>query len=64
VPTKESNFTGVSIKKKLLEDIQKFIDEHPEAGYKSTSDFVQEATRRQIQAVKGTYPRDRSAHEE
>ncbi|MDH5634233.1 MAG: ribbon-helix-helix domain-containing protein [Candidatus Bathyarchaeota archaeon] len=55
MPTKGSDFTGVSIRKQLVEDIQKFIDAHPEAGYKSVGDFVQEATRRQIQAVLKTY---------
>ena len=56
MPKAESGFKGVAIKTDLHEDIHKFIEEHPEAGYKSVADFVQEATRLRIQKLRETYP--------
>lgn len=54
-PKKETGFRGTSIKKELVDDIEKFIKEHPEAGYKTVADFVQEATRLRIQELKRNY---------
>lgn len=55
MPKKESGFAGVSLKKPLYDDIQQFIDEHKELGYKSVSDFIHEAVRLKIQSLKKTF---------
>lgn len=55
MPTKETGFRGTSLKTDLVADIELFIKEHPEAGYKSVSDFVQESTRLRIQELRKSY---------
>jgi len=35
----------ISLPKEMLEEIRKFIDDHPEYGYSSVSDFVTTAIR-------------------
>jgi len=55
MPKKETGFAGISLKIKLCEDIKKFIEEHPELGYKSVSDFTHEAVRLKIQELKKRY---------
>ncbi len=49
------DFRGVSLKKELIDSIEKFIRDHPEAGYKSASDMVQEAVRLRFQEIKKIY---------
>jgi metal-responsive CopG/Arc/MetJ family transcriptional regulator len=56
MPSQETGFRGISMKNELVADIQKFIEEHSELGYKSVSDFVQEATRIKIQNLKRNFP--------
>ena len=53
---KEKTFKGVSFKDSLIEAIEEFIEQHPEAGYKSVADFASEAVRLRIQEVKQLYP--------
>jgi len=53
--TNKKGFRGVSIKKELVDNVEHFIEAHPEAGYKSVSDLVQEAVRMRIQEVKKIY---------
>lgn len=55
MPSKETGFTGVSLKTGLAQAVQKFVDDHPDAGYKSISDFVHDAVRHRIEEVKKTY---------
>ena len=55
MPKKETGFRGTSLKEGLVQDIENFIKDHPNAGYKSVADFVQEATRLRIQELKKTY---------
>ena len=47
---------GISMRSELVAEIEKFIEEHPELGYKNVSQFVTEATRIRITDVKKTYP--------
>ena len=56
MPKKETGFRGTSLKSGLVADIERFIADHPEAGYKSVSDFVQEAVRVRMQEVKKLLP--------
>ena len=56
MPSRKTKFTGVSIRLDLWNDIKAFIKDHPEAGYKSPTDFAQEAIRTRIQHVKTVYP--------
>lgn len=55
MPSKETGFRGTSLKADFYASIEKFIKEHPDAGYKSVSDFVQESTRLRLQELKKTY---------
>lgn len=55
MPKKETGFRGTSLKSDLVASIERFINEHPEAGYKSVSDFVQESTRLRIQELRKSY---------
>jgi len=43
---KRTEYTKVSIKKELLEPIEKFIKENPQLGYRSLAQFVEDAIRR------------------
>lgn len=54
MPTGE--WRGISMRAELVAEIEKFIKEHPELGYKNVSQFVTEATRVRITDVKKTYP--------
>ena len=55
MPKKETGFRGTSLPTEFYAAIEKFINEHPDAGYKSVSDFVQESARLRIQELKKTY---------
>jgi len=55
MPKKETGFRGTSLKADLVAAIEQFIKQHPEAGYKSVSDFVQESTRLRIQELRKSY---------
>ena len=55
---KKWNYRGVNIKKELLDDVDKWIDDHPEAGYKSTADMVSEAVRVRIQELREKYAKE------
>jgi hypothetical protein len=59
-PKKQWNYRGVNIKKDLLDDVDKWIDKHPEAGYASTADMVSEAIRIRIQELGKIRKRDLS----
>jgi len=55
MPKKETGFRGTSLKTELVNDIEQFIKDYPEAGFKSISDFVQEAVRVHIRETKSKY---------
>lgn len=54
--SKTERFRGVSLKRELVNAVEQFIENHPNAGYKSISDFIHEAVRSRIQEVKKLYP--------
>jgi metal-responsive CopG/Arc/MetJ family transcriptional regulator len=45
-----SDYTSISLPKKFIERIRKYIEAHPEEGYSSITDFIKEATRKHIHA--------------
>lgn len=51
-PQEEAGFRGISIKKELIDAIEKFIESHPDRGYKSVAEFVAEAIRLRIDELK------------
>lgn len=55
----DDNFRGVSIKKQLIDAVEKFIEDHPNAGYKNIAEFVHDAIRRRMEEVKERYPDER-----
>ena len=54
--SKTEKFRGVSLKRELVDAVERFVANHPNAGYKSISDFIHEAVRNRIQEVKQVYP--------
>ena len=50
MPKEEQDFRGVSLKRELVEQVEKFVKEHPQ--YKSKADFVHEAVRVRIAEIK------------
>jgi len=61
-PEKESvsseNFGRISIRKELLAEVDRIIEERKHLGYKSKADFVADAVRRRIEEIEKT-PLDR-----
>jgi len=41
--------------KELVSAVEKFIEAHPECGYKTKAEFVADAVRRRIEEVKKVY---------
>ena len=55
MPSNRNGFRGISLKKEIIEDIEKFLKEHPERGYKSIAEFVAESIRYRIDDLKKFY---------
>jgi len=52
MPNEQSGFRGVSLKKELVDAIEKYIEKHRDEGYKSVADFVSECVRNRIRELK------------
>jgi len=50
MPEKEQDFRGVSLKRQLVEEIERLIREYPQ--YKSIADFVHEAVRIRMEDIR------------
>jgi hypothetical protein len=50
VPKEEQDFRGVSLKRELVEQVEKFVKENPQ--YKSIADFVHEAVRVRMEELR------------
>ena len=55
MPVKKNGFRGISLKTEIINDIEKFIKEHPERGYKSKADFITDAVRCRIDELRRHY---------
>lgn len=53
MPREEKDFRGVSLKRELVNEVERFITEHPE--YKGIADFVHEAVRVRMEEVRKSY---------
>jgi len=53
-PRTKQDFRGVSLKRALVEEIEKFIAEYPQ--YKSIADFIHEATRVRMENIRTLTP--------
>ena len=42
------NYTGFSIQKEKVEEIKKFIKDHPELNYKTVIDFINESIKEKL----------------
>jgi len=51
----EGKYRGVSLSKEMIEAIEKFIEQNPEAGYHSIADFIADAIRGHFKEL-GYYP--------
>ncbi len=45
-------YTSIKIRKEFADELAKLINENPELGYRSISDFMLDATRRRIEEIK------------
>ena len=50
-------YRGISLQRELVDTIEEYIKNHPEAGYKSLADFVTEAVRKRCEELKILGPR-------
>jgi hypothetical protein len=58
--SKKPDFKSVSIKEEFAESIEQFVKEHPELGYRSIAQFLEDASRRRLEELKAqikTLPR-------
>jgi len=44
-------YRGISLQRELVDEIEQYIKDHPEAGYKSLADFVTEAVRKRCEEL-------------
>lgn len=50
--SKKPDFKSVSIKEEFAESIDEFVKEHPELGYRSIAQFLEDASRRRLEELK------------
>jgi Arc/MetJ-type ribon-helix-helix transcriptional regulator len=60
LPKEDQDFRGVSLKRELVEQVEKLVKENPQ--YKSIADFVHEAVRLRMQEVKKSVNLPRFEH--
>lgn len=48
----KEEYTGLSVNKNLMDIIKQFIKDYPEYGYRSLTDFVEDAVRRRADDLK------------
>lgn len=51
----EGKYRSISLSKELVETIEEFIEENPQASYKSIADFIADAVRTRFEQL-GVYP--------
>lgn len=56
MPKQEEGFRGISLMKDLVDIVEKFIKENPNAGYKTIAEFVADAVRRRKEELMSLYP--------
>ena len=49
----EKDFRGVSLKRELVDEVERFVIEHP--GYKGIADFVHEAVRIRMEEIRKSH---------
>lgn len=49
---KKPEYTGISIKGELAEDAEEFIKDHPRLGFRTLTQFVEDATRRRLEDLR------------
>jgi hypothetical protein len=49
---KKYGYRSMSIKEEFASNIEKFIDENPQLGYRSIASFLEEAARRRLETLK------------
>lgn len=54
-PKMDEGFRGVSLKKELVDAVEQWIEDHPNAGYKNVAEFVHDAVRRRKEELMKTY---------
>lgn len=52
VMTAQQKYRRVSLKKELVDTIEKFIKKHPEFGYRSIAQFVEDAIRERAEKIR------------
>jgi len=49
---RKPEYTGVSIKEEFAQSVENFVKEHPEFGYRSIAQFVEDAARRRLEELR------------
>lgn len=47
----ERQYKNVSVKSEFAEEIEKFVDSHPQLGYRSIAQFMEDASRRRLEEL-------------
>ena len=50
--SKKPEFKSISMKEEFAESIEEFVKEHPEFGYRSIAQFLEDASRRRLEELK------------
>jgi hypothetical protein len=50
--SKKPDFKSISIKEEFAEAIEKFVKDHPELGYRSIAQFLEDSSRRRLEELK------------
>jgi Holliday junction resolvasome RuvABC ATP-dependent DNA helicase subunit len=48
---RKPDYTGISIKEEFAGSIEQFIDAHPELGYRSIAQFLEDSARRRLEEL-------------
>lgn len=53
---KKPDFRSISIKDEFADDIEKFIQRHPQLGYRSIASFLEDSARRRLEELRRPIP--------
>lgn len=49
----ENNLTGIKLQRKITDEIDRIIKDHPELFYRTRTDFIHDAIRRHVRHIRG-----------
>ncbi len=57
-------YKGISIPREMFDEIERIIEEHPELGYSSITDFIKDAVREKITEIRKLHLKPQKPAEE